>query len=241
MCSGKGFDKRKVITPRDLIALALPQGQLFEPGARFDYCNTGWVIAALAVEAVSGEPFGKVVQNRILGPLGMKHSAFGGALPLGEVLRGYVTLPGEPHPVDMTAGLSWAFGAGDGLASASDVLRFYLSLLQPDSPLGVTLEDLSRETVKPSAEPHFVMSLGAEYGLGLEKRAWAGGDVWGHPGSTYSTRSSTWIDPALRVGVTTCVTYDFKPGLPGDDIRYPRAQLFSMALNTAYALCGERA
>lgn len=237
---GDGFDRRLVLAPRNLIGLALPQGQLFEPGERFDYCNTGWVIAALAIEAVTRKSYATVVEDRILQPLGLKASAFGGRLPEGEVMRGYVTLPAKAEPVDMTAGLSWAFGAGDGVASAPDVLKFYLSLLRDDSPLGVSLQDLTADTAKPSSQPHFAMSLGAEYGLGLERRAWAGREVWGHPGSTYSTRSSTWIDPQVRVGITTCITMDYKPGLAGDDIRYPRAQLFAMALDTAYALAAER-
>ena len=50
------LDPRLKVAPRDLLALALPQGQLFEPGSRFDYCNTGWVIAALLIEAFCTAP-----------------------------------------------------------------------------------------------------------------------------------------------------------------------------------------
>lgn len=62
--------------------------------------------------------------------------------------------------------------------------------------------------------------------------------MWGHPGSTGATRSSTWIDADLGIGVTTCVTMHLTPKPLADDIRYPRAQLFAMALATAYALAG---
>jgi hypothetical protein len=84
------------------------------------------------------------------------------------------------------------------------------------------------------------MSLGTEYGLGIERRAWAGSDVWGHPGSTLGARTSTWIDPERRVAVATAATTHVGQPGPGDDIRYPRAQLFATALNTAYALAADR-
>jgi D-alanyl-D-alanine carboxypeptidase len=233
-------DPRICYTPRDLIALALPQGQIFEPGARFDYCNTGWVIAALLIEALTDKRYAVVVAERIVAPLGLKATAFGGMIPTGEPLRCYVDLVGMDSPVETTHCLSWAFGAGDGVASANDILAIYQSLVRADSPLGLSLHDLTRQTNRPCATPYFPMSLGTEYGLGLELRAWAGSEVWGHPGSTLTCRSSTWIDPQRRVAVATCVTQHLRPGAAGEDLRYPRAQLFSMALNTAYALAQER-
>jgi D-alanyl-D-alanine carboxypeptidase len=229
-------DPRISHAPRDLIALALPQGQVFEPGDRFDYCNTGWVIAAMIIEALSGQPYGKVVNERIVMPLGLNATSFGGIVPRGELMQCYMSLPVASHPVETTTSLSWAFGAGDGIASANDILTIYKSLTNSRSPLGISLEELAAQTKKPGPNPVFPMSLGTEYGLGLERRAWAGREVWGHPGSTLACRSSTWIDAGRGVAVATCVTAHVALPGPPDDLRYPRAQLFSMALNTAYAL-----
>lgn len=45
--------------------------------------------------------------------------------------------------------------------------------------------------------------------------------------------SSTWIDPALGVNVATSVTSEMDLTKPASgDLRYPRAQLFAMALST---------
>lgn len=238
---GPRFDMRLEYSPRDLIALALPQGQLFEPGSRFDYCNTGWIVAALVIEAISGKPYGEVCDERIVRPLGLRNTAFGMRVPSGEPMRCYGRLALVSETIDMTEHLSWAYGAGDGISSAHDILAFYGSLLRPDSPIGVSLNDLAGTTLKPVAVPFFPMSLGTEYGLGLERRAWAGREVWGHPGSTGSCRTSTWIDAGLGVGVATAVTHLWDPAGPPDDLRYPRAQLFAMALDTAYALTADEA
>jgi D-alanyl-D-alanine carboxypeptidase len=237
---GPRLDPRITYAPRDLVALALPQGQLFEPGARFDYCNTGWVIAAMAIEAIGGKSYAEMAAERIVSPLELKRSGFGGKLPGGALMHCYMDLPVAPETIDTTHCLSWAFGAGDGLCSAADIMAIYGSLLDPESPLGITLDDLSRETARPCDQPFFQMSHGTVYGLGLERRAWAGSEVWGHPGSTGGCRTSTWIDAAAGVVVATAVTDHLKPGAIEGDLRYPRAQLFAMALATAYALADGR-
>lgn len=237
---GARFDPRIKLTPHQLLAFALSQGQVFEPGAHFDYCNTGWLIAAMVIEAITGKRYSDVTHDRIAIPLGLKASGFGGRIPTGDRMHCYWTIEAEPNPVDMSGQIGWAFGAGDGLCNADDILAIYASLMRKDSPLGISLKDLASETLKPPANPYFALSAGTEYGLGLERRSWAGSEVWGHPGSTGACRTSTWIDAARGVAITTVATTHISRSDKGEELRYPRAQLFSMALNTAYALATER-
>ena len=232
------YDPRVPMTPRDLISLALPQGQLFDPGAHFDYCNTGWVIAAQIIETLTGKPYQEAVRALILEPLGLDDTSFGGAAPTPRMLRGYIRSGALPDPVDCAGALSWAYGAGDGISSLDDMVDFYGGLIRPDSPIGLALSDLNARTAVTSSDPYFALSIGAEYGLGIERRAWAGREVWGHPGSTMAYMSSTWVDEPLGLTVATCVTRVATVGAPDADLRYPRAQLFAMALNTGYALAG---
>jgi D-alanyl-D-alanine carboxypeptidase len=230
-------DPRITYTPRDLIALALPQGQLFEPGRCFDYCNTGWVIAAMVIEKVCRKPYGEVIRESILEPLKLRDSFFGGTAPGDRMLHGYLGSPATDGPVDTAEHLSWAWGAGDGVSSVDDMLTLFTSFCRTDSPIGISLRDLSSTVAHPPSVPYHPGSLGAVYGLGVERRAWAGSEVWGHPGSTNSYLSGTWVDPGFGVTVTTCVTRVAKlPASPELELSYPRAQLFAMALNTAYAL-----
>jgi CubicO group peptidase (beta-lactamase class C family) len=46
------------------------------PGERFEYCNGGFVVLALVVEATSGASFHEVVAQRVLDPAGMTDTAF---------------------------------------------------------------------------------------------------------------------------------------------------------------------
>ena len=46
----------------------------FEPGTRYQYNNTGYYLLSLIIEAVSGQPFATVLQERILTPLGLQQT-----------------------------------------------------------------------------------------------------------------------------------------------------------------------
>jgi D-alanyl-D-alanine carboxypeptidase len=230
------FDPRREYAPRDLVALALPQGQIFDPGAYFDYCNTGWVIAAMIIEKVRHTPYHDVIEQLILTPLGMAKTFFGMSRSFDGMMRGYIQSHATPEPIESSGALSWAYGAGDGISTLDDMLAFYGSFVRADSQIGVSLDELGSTVGKPSSKPHFELSIGALYGLGLEKRAWAGCEVWGHPGGTLAYSTATWVDPKARATVTTCISRVARVGATDADIRYPRAQLFAMALNTAYDL-----
>lgn len=233
-------DPRVIYAPRDLVALALPQGQLFEPGSRFDYSNTGWVIAAMIIEEVLGLAYADAIRRLLLEPLELSDTYFGTRLPTERMLHGYLSSPATAGPVDAAGCLSWAFGAGDGVSTLDNMLGFYEQLRVPSNAIGIHLEDLTRQTGRPSATPYSSFSIGAQYGLGIERRAWAGAEVWGHPGSTSAYMSGTWIDLANAVTVSTCVTRSTSYPPPSDtEQRYPRAQLFAMALDTAYQVAAD--
>jgi CubicO group peptidase (beta-lactamase class C family) len=46
----------------------------FAPGSRFEYSSLGYDVAALVVERVSGQPYTRFVQDRLLAPLGLRDS-----------------------------------------------------------------------------------------------------------------------------------------------------------------------
>jgi len=46
----------------------------FDPGEKFEYSNTGYLVLASLVERVSGKPFGDFLHERIFQPLGMNSS-----------------------------------------------------------------------------------------------------------------------------------------------------------------------
>lgn len=73
------------------------------PGARFIYSNRNYVAAAAMLEAACGAPWEVLLQQRLLGPLGMAGAGFGapGTPGLLDQPVGHAWWPGEhgvPHP-----------------------------------------------------------------------------------------------------------------------------------------------
>jgi CubicO group peptidase (beta-lactamase class C family) len=58
----------------DLLAPLLAQPLIVKPGSAFDYSNTNYLLLALVVEHVSGQPFCDFLSTRILVPQGLTHT-----------------------------------------------------------------------------------------------------------------------------------------------------------------------
>jgi CubicO group peptidase (beta-lactamase class C family) len=58
-------------TPDELIAIGLSTPRVFAPGTNWDYSHTNYVILGKALERVGGQPMMVLMQERILGPLGL--------------------------------------------------------------------------------------------------------------------------------------------------------------------------
>lgn len=231
---------RDVKSPIELVTTALKAGLLFAPGERFDYSNTGWVLAAMVLDAKAPGGYGGYVRERIFRPLGMGDSFVATGYPAARLAHGYLKAAGQEAPTPASEGfsLTWAYGAGDIVSTCDDMLDFFRALAQPSNPIGVTLDQMTTEWATPARTPIHPASLGGAYALGLERRAWGGLEVWGHPGRIAGYGASTWIAPATKAIVTTAYMYVEDAG--EDRLlaaqRYNPALVFTQAMTTAHAL-----
>jgi CubicO group peptidase (beta-lactamase class C family) len=160
----------------------------FAAGARFAYCNSGFVVLAVIAERVAGRPFVELVTERVFVPAGMSTAAFlrMDALPADAAI-GY-----RPNGSAATQQLPLV-GSGDGgaFATVADLRLFWAALFG-----GRLLPaELVAALTDPAATP--------TYGLGFlrdgSRVALAGGDLgvsaWTvHDparGLTYSVLSNT--------------------------------------------------
>lgn len=188
--------------PRDLLDIALRQKQQFAPGERFGYSSTGYVLAGLIVQRVTGRPLAEEIDRRVVRPLGLRHTYFPA---VGDrTIR-------EPHPkgyrkdtagplqdfteLDPSAG--WA--AGQMISTESDLNRFFSELLAGHLLPPAQLAQM-RTTVP-------VGTTGTASGLGIFRRPLScGGVYWGHGGDIpgYETRGGVTEDGrAVTIAVTT--------------------------------------
>lgn len=63
-------------TPEEIVDLTSQMPLEFEPGAKFAYNNTGYVLLGYIIEKVSGQSYADYLQQHIFDPLGMKHSGY---------------------------------------------------------------------------------------------------------------------------------------------------------------------
>lgn len=194
-------------TPEQLIAYALPDAPVFEPGERFDYSNTNTILLAAAIEQVTGKPIDEVVAERIFRPLGLTETSWphdGTTLPspyaegittqgLGDDSAGTVQDATHWNP-------SWA-GAAGAIISTTDDLLVYGQALATGRHL--MLSDSAEARLNSFPEEQ---SIG--YGLGYA--CYSG---WiGHEGSLPGYNTQLVYDPASHTTVVVAVNSDTRVG-----------------------------
>jgi CubicO group peptidase (beta-lactamase class C family) len=101
--------------------------QKFEPGERFSYCNSGYVVLALVAERVGDASFADLVSARVIGPAGMTSTGFlrSDELP-GDAANGYLRNDGLRTNVLHLPVL----GSGDGgvYSTTEDISLFWTAL-----------------------------------------------------------------------------------------------------------------
>ncbi len=69
--------RREDLRPEQVVPLFRDLPLQFEPGERWAYCNSGYLLLGIVIERVSGKPYGKFLAERIFGPLGMADTRAG--------------------------------------------------------------------------------------------------------------------------------------------------------------------
>ena len=110
----------------------------FEPGTRWSYSNTGYIILGRVVEKVSGQPLGTFLDKRIFKPLGMEHTVFEPKEPSQGFARGYTSFMLGRSRTGAAGGAGWRYAAGGIWSTAGDLLQWDRNLmegrvLKPDS------------------------------------------------------------------------------------------------------------
>ena len=67
----QAIDLRKDYTEEDLVKAFSPMKMDFQPGEKWSYSNTGYVLLGIVIRRVTGQFYGDFLQQRIFKPLGM--------------------------------------------------------------------------------------------------------------------------------------------------------------------------
>ena len=182
----------------------------FDPGTKWQYSNTNYVIAAAIAERVAGMAFMDFLRQRIFTPLKMTSVADFDAAPLGEgdaepYLRNALG-PLRPAPKEATG---WLFGAGQLAMTAHDLAVWDIAVI-------------NRSVLRPASyrtqQTDIILDAGhaTGYGLGVSISASGGRRRISHGGavSGYTTSNQIYPDDRAAIVVFTNI-YPGAAGAPG--------------------------
>ncbi|MCP2258892.1 D-alanyl-D-alanine carboxypeptidase [Streptoalloteichus tenebrarius] len=188
--TGKEYVENRFHTyrPEELVRVALSKPARFEPGTKWSYSNTNYILAGLLVEKVTGTPYAKQVERRILKPLGLRETSVPGTrfdIP-GPHAHGYFSYRenGKLSVHDITRlNPSWGGSAGEMISTTKDLDRFITALLGGRLLSPELLAEMRK--MRPADE-------GQRYGLGLaelDMGPGCGGPFYGHTGGIHGYNS----------------------------------------------------
>jgi CubicO group peptidase (beta-lactamase class C family) len=111
-------------TPEKLVARFRDKPLEFEPGAKWNYSNSGYVLLGYLIEKISGQSYASFVQENVFTPLGMKDSGYDSNFKIiPRRASGYT--PSKDGPVN--AGfihMSIPFSAGSLYSTTEDLFKW---------------------------------------------------------------------------------------------------------------------
>ncbi len=174
----------------------------FDPGTKWQYSNTNYVIAGLIVEKVSGEPLLQFLQQEIFTPLKMKSVADTDKAKLGDTdPTGYMRYAlGPPRPAPKE-GAGWLFAAGELAMPAEDLAKWDISIINQALLKPASYRDFETEILLKNG-------LGTRYGLGVDVSSQLGHRLLSHDGEVSGFTSDNLVFPDERVAVVVLTNQD---------------------------------
>lgn len=171
----------------------------FEPGTKWQYSNTNYVIAGLIVEKVSGMPLVDFLRKEIFTPLHMESVLITDDAALGPTdPERYLRYALGPVRVAPKEGKGWLFAAGELAMTASDLARWDISVMNH-----TVLKPASYMTQQTNVL--LKNGTGTGYGLGVDVGAPNSHRLISHGGevSGFTTQNSIYPDDHVAVVVLT--------------------------------------
>lgn len=221
--ASEGYEYSNLIDPKirwfesyrstsEIIKLISKEQLLFSPGAEYSYSNTGYVIIAEAIKAITGLPAHQYIQEALFDQIGLYSTAnpVQGqwnalrrdpklsrlAAPLKYDPRGDQK---ELYPLLHSEDLSVAIGAGSIISTSTDLLKWNQALHKDKTVLPIELYHL---LIKANLDEY-------GYGIGIEENST--GLLLGHSGGIGSYQSLLLYMPEqdLSIVVLSNICYDF--------------------------------
>lgn len=186
----KDFGPKMVVdqSKEDIMNYFMNDSLLFEPGTDWSYSNSGYVLAGLIVEKVSGKSLNEYLQQNIFNTLGMHNTSIGNydsILPnsaFGYEDAGY----GKFKPASYLS-WSWPYAAGAIVSNVDDLLKWDNALYTDKIIKSEWLEKAWKPFLLPNGQL-------TNYGFG-----WSVGNYWDLKFITHGGGINGFLSDGIRI------------------------------------------
>ena len=174
----------------------------FDPGTKWQYSNTNYVIAGVIVEKVSGTPLLQLLSQRIFSPLGMRSVTDTNENKLPPTDPGgyfrYAIGPLYPAPKE---GRGWMFAAGELAMTAEDLAKWDISMIQETVLKPASYREMESEVLLKNG-------VGTRYGLGVQVMSIGGHRVLEHGGEVSGFTAENIVMPEDGIAIVVLTNQD---------------------------------
>lgn len=200
----------RVWLPADLLRYVLDEKASFAAGAGWEYSDTNYILLGMILEAITGKEYYRLVRERLLRPLRLKHTLPSDRMYLNRLVQGYAGTANEFGGKDLVIDSNGKFiinpqfeWTGGGIYSTTSDLARWGKLLYEGAVIDTGL--LLRDAVPAK------LGRDTRYGLGVIIRPTPHGIAYGHSGFFPGYLTEMYYFPSRRICIavqTNCS--DFK-------------------------------
>ncbi len=196
----------KDIAEEDLLKSFTAKPLDFEPGSRYSYSNTGYLLLGNLSALVSRTPFERLLHERILTPLSLTATRYEPRRGTPGLAEGYSPIGLGPAEVAVAEGRGWIGAAGGIWSTPEDLMKWDLALRD-----GKVLNDKSW---KMMTSPRALKGgRSSAYGCGQQLRDRGPLLVLAHGGAVSGFGARNAMIPATRSAVVVMANYDWAGGV----------------------------
>jgi D-alanyl-D-alanine carboxypeptidase len=186
------------VAPQEMVDVAIAHGAVFDPGANWDYSNTGYILLGMILEQVTGMGSGAHLRSALFDPVGLDRTFFDGEETVPDGLAKGWDLQDQDATYALHPTVPWT--AGVVVADAGDLVDWADALYDGDAVDADTLSQILT----------FIDTGASEYGLGVARTTLpleGGGSavVIGHGGGIPGYYSNMFYLPDHDVAIATVV------------------------------------
>jgi CubicO group peptidase (beta-lactamase class C family) len=166
------------------------------PGTKFNYSSYGFNLLSAVIESASGEPFLSYMQDHVITPMGLVHTAADQNTQIIEQRSRFYELAKDGHQENAPyVDNSYKWAGGGFLSTAEDLVRFGALLLKPGFLKSDSLQQLFTSQKTKSGD-----ETGYGIGWGIAKTP-SGKRIYEHSGGSVGGTSQLILYPETHVVV----------------------------------------